>query len=61
MPVTVHVGFNRNGPRASEPMFLFPNAGSRGPEVDQTHRGLRGALGDGCRQEHGATHPVGRV
>jgi predicted TIM-barrel fold metal-dependent hydrolase len=25
MPVTIHVGFNRNGPRASEPMFLFPN------------------------------------
>jgi predicted TIM-barrel fold metal-dependent hydrolase len=25
MPVTVHVGFDRNGPRASEPTFLFPN------------------------------------
>jgi predicted TIM-barrel fold metal-dependent hydrolase len=25
MPVTVHVGFDRNGPRANEPTFLFPN------------------------------------
>ena len=24
MPVTVHVGFNRTGPRASEPTFVFP-------------------------------------
>ena len=35
MPVTVHVGFNRNGPRASEPMFLFPNAD---PEVLKSTR-----------------------
>ncbi|HKA45228.1 MAG TPA: amidohydrolase family protein [Burkholderiales bacterium] len=26
MPVTVHVGFNRSGPRVDEPMFLFPDA-----------------------------------
>jgi uncharacterized protein len=26
MPVTAHVGFNRSGPRADEPMFLFPDA-----------------------------------
>ena len=26
MPVTVHVGFNRNGPRADEPMFSVPDA-----------------------------------
>lgn len=26
MPVTVHVGFNRAGPRADQPMFLFPDA-----------------------------------
>jgi predicted TIM-barrel fold metal-dependent hydrolase len=26
MPVTVHVGFNRNGPRADQPMFQFPDA-----------------------------------
>ncbi len=25
LPVTVHVGFDRNGPRASEPTFVFPN------------------------------------
>jgi predicted TIM-barrel fold metal-dependent hydrolase len=25
MPVTVHVGFDRNGPRASEPTFVFPH------------------------------------
>lgn len=25
MPVTVHVGFDRNGPRASQPTFVFPN------------------------------------
>jgi predicted TIM-barrel fold metal-dependent hydrolase len=35
MPVTVHVGFNRNGPRASEPMFLFPNPD---PEVLKSTR-----------------------
>ena len=25
MPVTVHVGFDRTGPRSSEPTFVFPN------------------------------------
>src|SRR6266853_6891 len=35
MPVTIHVGFNRNGPRASEPMFLFPHAD---PEVLKSTR-----------------------
>jgi predicted TIM-barrel fold metal-dependent hydrolase len=25
MPVTVHVGFDRNGPRASQPTFVFPH------------------------------------
>jgi formate hydrogenlyase transcriptional activator len=35
MPVTIHVGFNRNGPRASEPMFLFPNPD---PEVLKSTR-----------------------
>jgi predicted TIM-barrel fold metal-dependent hydrolase len=25
MPVTVHVSFDRNGPRASQPTFVFPN------------------------------------
>jgi predicted TIM-barrel fold metal-dependent hydrolase len=35
MPVTIHVGFNRNGPRANEPMFLFPNAD---PEVLKSTR-----------------------
>jgi predicted TIM-barrel fold metal-dependent hydrolase len=35
MPVTIHVGFNRNGPRANEPMFLFPNAD---PEILKSTR-----------------------
>jgi predicted TIM-barrel fold metal-dependent hydrolase len=26
MPVTAHVGFNRAGPRADQPLFLFPDA-----------------------------------
>lgn len=35
MPVTIHVGFDRNGPRASEPTFLFP---SPNPDILQSTR-----------------------
>ena len=35
MPVTVHVGFDRNGPRAGEPMFVFSNPD---PELLQSTR-----------------------
>lgn len=37
MPVTVHVAFNRAGPRAEQPLFQFPDAN---PEILKTTRSI---------------------
>ena len=45
MPLTVHVGFDRLGPRASQPTFEYPGADPGGPEEARAAkaRGVGGA------------------